>query len=170
MKFIKLAIISIVILFCIVTIIGLIFPGSVTVSRAININAPHDSVYHLLTDIKYWKLWMEGAEKNTIQFLSNKTAGAGTVAKIGATEVSIENATPSHIETIWKDSKGNKQTGVFNLITDSSKQITTVQWYFEQQLKWYPWERIGSMMNEKILAPSMENDLENLKKLAEKNR
>ncbi len=168
MRIIKLIIISIVALFFVVTAIGLLFPGTVRVLRAIDINAPHDSVYHLLTDVKYWKLWMDGAENNTIQFLSVKTAGAGTVAKIGTSKVTILKATSSNIITTWEFDNGKKQNSVFNLTTNLKNNITTVQWYFEQQLNWYPWERFGSMMNENILGPLMEKDLSNLKNLAEK--
>jgi hypothetical protein len=43
-----------------------------------------------------------------------------------------------------------------------------VQWQFEQKVKWYPWERLGSMMNDKILGTMMEKNLNNLKALVEK--
>lgn len=165
MRIFKLAAISVLTLFFIVTVIGLLFPSVVRVSRAIDINAPKDSVHHLIADVKYWKLWMEGAQENTIQFLSAKTAGAGTVAKMGNNEVSIKKATASTIETIWKTESGNSQTAMFNLI--STNNTTTVQWYFEQHLRWYPWERFGSMMNDKVLGPTMEISLNNLKNVAE---
>ena len=168
MRFIKLAIISFAVLFFIVTAIGLLFPSTVRVSRAADIAAPQDSIAHLLTDVKYWKLWLEGAKENPIQFLTPKTAGQGTVAQIGTNEVSLLSITPSQIVTQWKGKDGVVQQSGFELYADSLKQIVTVQWYFEQHLNWYTWERFGSMMNDKILGPTMEKSLENLKQLAEK--
>jgi thiamine kinase-like enzyme len=54
-----------------------------------------------------------------------------------------------------------------HLIGSSGERLTVVQWQFEQKLKWYPWERLGSMMNDKILGTMMENNLNRLKTLAE---
>jgi len=168
MRFLKLAVISVGVLFCMVTAIGLLFPSSVRVSRATDIKAPQDSILHLLADVKYWKLWLEGAKENPIQFLTAKTEGEGTVARIGTNEVSLLKVLPGQIQTRWKGQDGVVQQSRFELYADTAKQIVTVQWYFEQQLSWYPWERFGSMMNDKILGPTMEKSLENLQQLAEK--
>ena len=156
-------------MFIIVTAIGLFFPSTVRVSRAIDIYATSDTLHHFISDVKYWKLWMQGAEKSTIQFLSAKTAGAGTVARIGNDEVGILSAAPNSILIQWKGIKGNIQNSGFELISYPAKNITTVQWWFEQHINWYPWERFASIMNDKILGPSMEQSLNNLKLLAEKN-
>lgn len=168
MRFIKLAVFSAVVLFFIITAIGLLLPSTVKVSRTISINASHDTTYHYINDVKYWKLWMQGAEENTITFLSSRTAGIGTVAKIGTNQVSIEKSIPTFVETKWKGESGSVQTGGFNIIADSTNQSTTVNWYFEQHLSWYPWERLASITNEKILGPTMEQSLDNLKQLLEK--
>ena len=61
MRFFKLALISIVVLFALITAIGLLFPKDVTTTRTITIHAPADSLYHYLADVKHWKLWMQGA-------------------------------------------------------------------------------------------------------------
>jgi hypothetical protein len=55
------------------------------------------------------------------------------------------------------------------LIGDSLQKVTVVQWQFEQKIKWYPWEKFGSMMNDKILGTMMEKNLGNLRKLIERN-
>ena len=45
---------------------------------------------------------------------------------------------------------------------------TIVQWYFDFKVKWYPWEKFGSIVFDKELGPPMEQSLEQLKKLCEK--
>lgn len=167
MRFLKLALISVFVLFALITSIGLMFPKDVTTSRTISINATPDSLYHFLADVKYWKLWMQGAKDTTIQFLSAKTSGAGTVAKIGSNEVSISKATPSSIEMIWEGERGSIMTSGFEILSDPSQHITTVEWYFQQHLQWYPWQRFSSMLNEKMLGPGMEKSLDTLKEIAE---
>lgn len=167
MRLLKLAIISFVILFAIITAIGLLFPSTVRVSRAVNINAAYDSTYRYVNDVKYWKLWMISADTATITFLSSKTAGPGTVAKIGTGQVSIYRCTQDSVLTEWKSERGNIQHSAFVLINDSSSLVTTVQWYFEQEIGWLPWERFGSMANDKILGPVMEESLGKLKQTLE---
>jgi len=143
MQFLKLSIISFIILFFVVTIIGLCFPSTVTVSRAVVVSSSQDTVYKYLSDVKYWKLWMAAADTNTISFLSTKTAGEGTVAKVGTGEVSMIRCTPDSIYTVWKSAKGNIQNSAFTIMHDLRDSNLTVQWYFAQKRNWYPWERFG---------------------------
>lgn len=162
MKFIKLIIISLFVLFALVTVLGLLFPSMVIVSRAVDINAPKDSIYLLVKDINGWKKWVEGMNENSV------TITSPIKATLGKTEVIITSATPNKIASVWTGRNGNAQTNAINLIKDSSQAVTVVQWEFQQQLKWYPWERFASMMNDKILGTMMEKNLNNLKALTEK--
>lgn len=166
MRFLKLALISFFVLFVLTTAIGLLFPSTVKVSRAVNISAPHDSVYKYLEDVKYWKLWMAGADTGTISFLSARTAGKGTVATVGTGQVTITGTTKDSINSEWKSEKGNVQKSAFIVLTSGT--VTTVQWYFQQDIGWYPWERFGSLANDKLLGPVMEESLDKLKTAFEK--
>ncbi|HRI19701.1 MAG TPA: hypothetical protein PLA68_02050 [Panacibacter sp.] len=166
-RLLKLAVISFFILFAVVTAIGLLFPATVRVSRAINISASYDTVYHYLNNTRYWKVWMQGADSATIKIISEQTEGTGTEIKIGTGKVSFIRNTTDSILTVWTSEKGSIQTSAFVLLKNPAATVTTVQWYFEQQLKWYPWERFGSMGNDKILGPVMEESLDKLKKILE---
>ena len=53
------------------------------------------------------------------------------------------------------------------IIQDSTTNKAIVQWQFVEQLKWYPWQRLGSMMNEAVMGSQLETNLANLKKLCE---
>ena len=167
MQLFKLALISIIALFCVVTGIGLLFPSSIRVSRAVNISAAPDSIYNYINDISFWKLWMEGVKDSNIDFANGKTNGEGAVAKMGTNEITMTHSAIDTISLIWKTQNGKTQTSGFELVPDSLKKTTRVQWYFLQQLKWYPWERFGAMANDKILGPSMDSSLNNLKRLLE---
>ena len=167
MKIIKLAIISFIVLFLIITGIGLLLPSTVRVTRNITIHATQDTLYHYISDVKYWKLWMEGAKHSTITFISKKTAGSGTKALIGNQRVDITKATKNEVITVWESGNGRYQTGVFQLMGDSAAGSTNLNWYFEQRLNWYPWERISAISNDKIIGPGMEQSLDNLKAVFE---
>jgi hypothetical protein len=163
MRFIKLIGISIIVLFGLVTALGLLFPARVIVSRAVDISAPKDSILLLIKDFNGWQQWMEGITEKTVVIKSP------TIAILGKTAVTITATTPNKVASTWVDKNGNFQTSTINLFNDSAKVQTVVQWEFQQQLQWYPWERFASMMNDKILGTMMEKNLNNLKTLIETN-
>ena len=49
------------------------------------------------------------------------------------------------------------------VIADAANAGCTVQWQFEQTLGWLPWDRLGSMLNEKIMGPQLEANLQQLR-------
>lgn len=163
MRVIKLAVISFIILFLIITGIGLLLPSTVRVTRTITIPATQDTLYHYISDVKYWKLWMEVAKNSPLSFISRQTAGAGTKALIGNQRVDITKAIQGEVVTVWESRNERYQTGVFQLVEDSTTNSTLLNWYFEQQLNWYPWERLSAIASDKIMGPGMEQSLDNLK-------
>jgi hypothetical protein len=162
MRFIRFIGVSVVILFALVTALGLLFPSQVLVSRAVDITAPKDSILLLIKDINGWKKWVEGMNDPSV------VISTPTKALLGKTDVTITKVSDSSVTSVWVGRNGNQQSCNINLFGDSTRIQTVVQWEFQQQLKWYPWERFASMMNDKILGTMMEKNLNNLKALAEK--
>ncbi len=163
MKLIKLGLISVVVLFLITTLMSALMPSTVLVSRAININASLDSIRNLVEDIPHWKLWIEGMDKPEVKIFSTETAD------LGGTQVAITQKTDSTIVSTWITRNGNEQTSTLRMISEPSHKVTIVQWQFVQKVKWYPWEKFGSMMNDKVIGTMMEKNLNTLKVLAESN-
>lgn len=161
MRFLKLIIASLVILFILASLIGLLLPSKVLVSRAINVNEYRDSVMPHVNDIRQWKSWIEGMDDTSVNIHS------ATHASLGTTDVVIKGQTDSTVISDWTPRKGASQLATLYLIGNSTQKLTVVQWQFEQQLKWYPWERLGSIMNDKILGTMMEKNLNKLKVLVE---
>ncbi len=162
MKLIRLGLISILVLFALASLIGILIPSTVLVSRAVDITAPKDSIIGFVKDIQQWKTWMDGMESSSVHIHS------ATAADLAGTKVEISQITDSTVISKWISKKGNLQTATMRIIGVSAQQTTIVQWQFEQKLKWYPWEKLGSIMNDKIIGPMMEKNLNNLKLLIEK--
>ncbi len=162
MKLIRFIVISVVVIFAIASFIGLLLPSTVLVSRAVNVSAPKDSIIRYVNDIWQWKEWMEGFRDPSVIIQS------ASFAEMNGTKVSITGLSDSTVRTVWTTRKGNFQIATMQLIGSPGQNITVVQWQFEEKLNWYPWERLGSMMNDKIIGPMMETNLNNLKNLAEK--
>lgn len=165
MKLLKLGLISLVLLFLLATIMGSLLPSKVLVSRAVNIHAPGDTVRSKIEDIRQWTEWMEGMNDSSVNIQSSVSA------QIGKSQVTIAEKNDSAIVSTWVTAKGKPQISTMRIIEQPHQNITIVQWQFEQSIGWLPWERLGSIMNDKIMGPMVENNLERLRQLIEaKNR
>jgi hypothetical protein len=149
MRLIKLALLSVFFLLLVVTIIGLLFPSNVRISKAIDISHAKDSVRHMLVDTTTWRSWhptfMAGSK-----FLSRNAAtytpGANTDSLVRMT-VDYGKRT---VEYGWQ----------FHNYPGSENY--TLQWWADFELGWYPWERMGSLFYEKTYGAMMEQGLKNL--------
>jgi len=161
MRFVKLIIISCIILFVIATSIGLLFPSTVVVSRAIDITAPKDSVMLFVKNINTWKYWMQGVNDTTTKILNSKKA------VLGNTTVEITNISDTMVTSTWSNKNNVQQNCTITLYHQENQPTTVCHWQFVQQIQWYPWERFASMMNDKILGTMMEKNLQLLKEVSE---
>jgi len=149
MRAFKFGLISILIIFLLLTAIGSLMPSEVVVTRSIHINKPADSIAPYIDNYDNWNQWMQGAKTNDIKVISkdNITAYFGTMV-IKRTDK--KNYTWMHE---WK-SRTLTQQSVFTLVP--VHQSSDVEWKFQQHVKWYPWEKLGSIMNDKIIGQSLE--------------
>jgi len=161
MRVIKLGLISLLVLMMIATAIGFLFPSTVVVSRAVDIKSFKSPVFELVADLNKWNLWVDGMNNSSVKVYNKKSA------MLGNTMVSVIAITDSTVVTSWVNDQSPKQESTIRLITESTQKVTVVQWQFVQQVKWYPWEKFSSMMNDKIIGTMIEKNLQNLKLLAE---
>lgn len=166
MRFIKLALISFVVLFLVITAISLLLPSTVNVSRAIDINAPIDSVYNNINDLSKWKNWYANYDSSNVTY-SGKTAGEGSAITMNKTTVTILRSNPDQIQTLWRSGTKSLE-GDFNFFHQQNSSQISVQWLFTQHVRWYPWEKFASIVSDKVMGPVMEKSLNNLKKVIEK--
>ncbi len=147
MKYLKLGLISIVIFGLILFLMSLLIPSTVRISRAVNIHAERAVVYPLIADTSRWRVWNE--------------------MSVDSIKVSVLSDSAYRLETAWMYGNREIHSG-FRL--EESANITVVQWYFDIALKWYPWEKFGSIIFDKQFGPLMEQSLENLQKRVESER
>lgn len=159
MRLIRFAIMSMVILFALATAIGLLLPSRVIVSRAVDISAAPEKVRVFTHGIDKWSTWVAGMGDTSVHVYS------AADAQIGNNRVSMQLQNDSTFVTKWQGRSGSPQLSTMRIIPLGA--ITTVQWQFEQEIGWMPWERMGSMMNDKILGVMMEQNLASLKAVSE---
>jgi hypothetical protein len=147
MRFLKLAFLSLIILFLVVTGLSALIPSHVRISRAIDIQSSQ-SPNNYVADLSKWKEWNKFIQQND------------TTLSIG-----LVRATKDSVLTSWQQGSGRKFEGSFIFL--KGQNYTTVQWYFDFHLKWYPWEKFQSIIYDQQMGPAMEASLTELKRLVE---
>lgn len=168
MRYVKFFIISVISLFVLLTVIGLLMPSYVMVGRSAEIKAPIDSVRFYTNDPANWHYWINGADTSYYKQLTPSTSKKGSKIILGTYTVTILENDPDTIFTLWQGQRTKEQINKLDLSYNSTTDLTVVNWAFQQQLSWYPWERLGAMLYDKVYGPSMEASLDKLKKVCEK--
>ena len=159
MRVLKLFVFSVVIFSILILLLSFLFPSTVRVARAAAIYAPPSEMLTKLSDLRTWQQWNEmvtnpaltGVSVSPVKFQSDQM------------ELSIkETASAKHV---WLKN-GIAIEGGFNLIP-SNGDTTILQWYMDFPVRWYPWEKFGSILYDKQIGPVMERSLEKFKKMAE---
>ncbi|HYJ38785.1 MAG TPA: SRPBCC family protein [Chitinophagaceae bacterium] len=166
MRFIKLAIISVIILFLLITALSLLLPSHVRVSRAINISATRENIAPYISDLNQWSAW----NRFVIQAdsLKNLEIVSDSFVKARGLEIHLMKTALDSISTRWRQPLGKVSESNFILIP--GEHYTVVQWYFDFHLDWYPWQKFQSIIYDKQLGPYMEGSLQNLKQIMETPR
>ena len=164
MRLLKLFGVSILIFGILILGLSVLFPSHVRISRAINIGAPMQKVQQELGDIRKWQYWND---MTTQKDLTNKKFFDSSFAS-DQMRVKLISVSPDRVLTRWNRNENEAINSGFQLVR--AEDSTVVQWYFDFRLKWYPWEKFGSIIFDKQLGPPMESSLTRLKKFIENNQ
>ena len=144
-------------------------PSVVMVGRSTSIKAPLDSIRFYTNDPAHWRTWINGADTSYYKQLTPSTTQKGSKLMLGTYTVTVLENDADTIFTLWHGQSSKEQINKLDLYYDNTKDSTIVNWAFQQHLSWYPWERLGAMLYDKVYGPSMEASLLNLKNVCEKN-
>jgi len=168
MRYFKFAIAGLLVLYILLTAIGLLMPSSVTVGRSVEIKAQVDSVRLYTNNIANWRYWINGADTAFYKQLTSSTTEKDSKIKLGTYTITVINNDPKYIITSWQGESTREQLNRLELYYNASSNSTIVNWSFTQQLNWYPWERLSAMLHDKVFGPSMEVSLAKLEQVCEK--
>ena len=157
---IKLGLISAIIFFLLITAISLFIPSRVRISRATNIHASPDAILGRIGDFNTWSEWnpfLQRSDSASVEIFEE-----GNAMKYGKTIIRWKSKKQD--EYIAEMVSGNSRpvNSVWRTINYETSDSTTLQWYMDFNLRWYPWEKFSSLMLEKSYGPSMEKGLERL--------
>jgi hypothetical protein len=161
MRVIKLGIISVVVIFIVIFLLSLLIPSRVIVSRAMTVNASHETVRKNVTDIREWRRWNAFLQDSS---LTNSTATEDqfTSDQLAFRITGVDSTT---YKTVWEKKGQEPVNGGISVIP--AGEATIVQLFFDFNVGWYPWDKFGSIIFDKQLGPPMEKSLDQLKKICE---
>lgn len=169
MRFVKLLLISGVLLFILITAISLLIPFNVRISRATNIHAPTEKIWQQVDDMQKWTEWNPFFSKlpaGTIHF----TDSSKTTMEVSGTIVQWSQKKPDERIATLQTGKGKSVINGWKSIEHAGSDSTTLQWYMDFKLRWYPWEKFSSLVFDKSYGASMEKGLQNIKNIVEADR
>ena len=167
MRVIKLAILSFIFLFLLVTIISLFIPGHIRISKATNIAADDSVVYAYIENLLGWKQWhpaLKNLPENEFHILKDSSL------RVRGTTISIVEKKNEELVTEMSTDNGKPVVSGFKIIRHQQGDSATLQWYMDFRPAWYPWEKFKSLFYENIYGVQMEQGLSNLKELSEGRR
>jgi hypothetical protein len=144
--------ISVVFLFLLITAFSLFIPSHIRISRAINIAPDKTVVWNAVTDTRQWKRWNPPFMNDSLQ---------------AEHEIRVKPLQQTDSSFLVQLQQGDKRplTNGWQLYRHTVTDSLTLQWYMDFDLKWYPWQKFGSLFYESTYGTMMEQGLANLKKL-----
>jgi hypothetical protein len=160
MRLIKLALISMVVFFSLITAMSLLIPSHVRISRAINISRSTDSSLYLIKSLDQWPRWHPAFQ------LQNATA----IMKKHHISIIPVQQTDTLITMHWKQAGKPPVLNSWQVHRFATSDSATLQWYMDFQLPWYPWQKFSSLFYERTYGTMIEQGLRNIKRIGEERK
>jgi hypothetical protein len=151
LRFIKLAIISFLFFFLLLTALSLFIPSHIRISKAVNVSGTPSQLLAYIGDTATWSQWHP-----LIQQLKTQ----GRQQHFQTTPLAKTDS------TVIFHTQYNTQTPITNgwqVYHFPNADSLTLQWYMDFDLKWYPWQKFGSLFYEKTYGTIMQQGLENIR-------
>ena len=155
--------------FIIISIISLLLPSKVTVTRSVEINATPDKVVSQIIDFTKWENWYPAFKDENITVAINKSNPLSVTLKGREGKNIILTRMESMPDMIIFDVNtfsSSKVTYRF-IVTKKTDSQTQLTWDINTDMGWYPWKRIQGLLLDKFSGTQYEMALDNLRKAVE---
>jgi carbon monoxide dehydrogenase subunit G len=169
MRLIKLAILSFIFLFLLITAISLFIPSHIRIAKTINLQAPKDSVMMQLKDPAKWKNWYPGMDTVKLYYENGVVKGVVVNDKDSARPMylHITEEDPDEIAAEFVGGKLKPVMNTWKAMQYPTGDSTALQWNMDFHLRWYPWEKFSSLIFEGSYGQRMARGLLNIRRLVE---
>lgn len=177
MRIIKLFFISAIVFGTLIFGLSLLFPSTAVVERAGTIEAPIDSVYAVINNLRTWERWNPWLSPDAAQQIQYSPDPAGKGAwytwvnpqypgSQGKTTIIESDA---HKGVYYRlDYKDMKTTiGGLEIRGTDDHKGTAIRWYLKTELGLTPWWKLRGFMADRMMGPQIEQGLTRLKQTCE---
>jgi hypothetical protein len=171
MRFIKFFLLSVLTLFIVLTALSFLFPSHIRVSRVANISTSRERTLAAIADLRSWGQWNQFIRNTPLTNKHYSTPANGKGAWFSSDQLTIHetDADSNGIALQWDLKGGKRYAGGIDIMSLNPDNIT-VQWYFDLNFRWYPWEKMGAFVYDRKLGPAMEESLDSLRLFLENSR
>ena len=156
-------------LFLVMTLLSLLIPSKVKVSRTTLINnTPAQKIFEQLSDLSQWKNWHPVFKSTNSELVVSKDSATGkqvgTVNFDGKTaKIRLQEVDPTTIKFVLQSPGENDIQNEIILTPIPGQNNVEVEWRAINRLKWYPWEKFYGIFIDKLTGTSYEQALKGLK-------
>ena len=164
---IKLILIGLTGLSLLFTVIGLIMPSSVKISRGIIVSADSAMVTQKIMDMRSWQTWMTWLQSDDGSLVRIEESG-DTRSMIWnhlggkqSGKISLYGVDDDLIRMQFTFPGMNKAEGGIH-VRGTNQHQTEILWMIEYPLRWYPWERFEGIFLDALIGRQLEDSLKKL--------
>lgn len=158
MRVLKLAFISAVVFFVLLTAMSLFIPRHIRISKALNVSNSNDSIFQFINNADQWSKWHPAFQGRNVDF----------VLQQNNIRLTWNEKNDSLTRVTWQRGSSTPQVNTWQLHQFAAADSVTLQWYIDFHLQWYPWQKFGSLFYESTYGRLMEQGLQNLKNIAQR--
>jgi hypothetical protein len=172
MRYIKMMLTGLLGLAILATVIGLLMPSSVKISRGVILETDSAQVEQLLLDADRWNEWMPWVYQSEGLLVQKKGVNRESGFEFNWQALDGKNTgrityigrTPGILSFKYEFKDMNKAEGGFR-IRKIAEGRTELQWFLEYPLRWYPWERFYGIFVDSMIGSVLETGLQNFLKI-----
>ena len=167
MRSIKGFILALAGLFIMITLLSLLIPSRVMVSRGVVVNAAAPRLFAEITDLQNWKHWQPVFKVDSAKITFTGDSACEWVSTGKKNKLLITARSANQITTSLLREGENEVINVITILPLSDSNQVQVEWKALTRLKWYPWEKFYGIFIEKLTGPGYEDALDSLKAYVE---
>lgn len=174
MRFIKLLLISVIILGVVIFGLSLAFPSTAVVERTGVIRAPIDTVYAHISNLKAWDAWNPWTRPDTTATLvySDPSSGPGAWyswdGQLNSGKLTVLDSDPAKGMHYLLDIKNVRPVkGGIELKPTADGKATAIFWHMEIKLGMLPWWKLRGFVADRVYGPAMNDGLTKLSRICE---
>lgn len=169
MRFAKLILTGIIGMFIIMTLLSLLIPSRVVVSRTTLINNTSVAkVQQQIRSFNNWKNWYPVFKNETVHVKIDSLSNTAQINYTGKTAgLQFTGSTDSSISFLTVAPGENDITNQIIALAVPNQNNVQVEWRAINRLKWYPWEKFYGIFVDKLTGGAYEAGLQGLKEYLE---